>query len=87
MIMETEKTLVVKDVPQSQVCLNCKSCLRLRLMEMGVVPGQKIRLKQYQKSLWTLTILENDNPISTYGLREDEIERILLEEECIVSLA
>jgi Fe2+ transport system protein FeoA len=56
-------------------------------MEMGVVPGQKIRLKQYQKSLWTLTILENDNPISTYGLREDEIERILLEEECIVTLA
>ena len=59
----------------------------MRLMEMGVVPGQKIRLKQYQKSLWTLTILENDNPISTYGLREDEIERILLDEECIVSLA
>ena len=86
MIMESEKTFVVKDVPQSEVCLNCKVCLRLRLMEMGVVPGQKLHIKKYQSSLWTISILENNIPVSTFGLREEEIERILLEEDCIVGL-
>ena len=86
MEMEFEKVLVVKDVPQSNPCLSCVSCVRLRLMEMGVVPGQRLRIKKFQETLWVISVMENDVAISTFGLRDDEMERILFEEECVVSL-
>ena len=87
MVMEFEKVLVVKDVPQSKPCLDCDSCMRLRLMEMGIVPGQKLRIKKFQETLWTISVLENDVPVSTFGLRDDEVERILFEEDCVVGFA
>ena len=50
------KIFSVKDVPQSEPCLNCTPCLRLRIMEMGIIPGEKIELEK-QKTLpgldWT----------------------------------
>lgn len=85
--MILEKTLIIKDVPQKENCQNCKVCLRLRLLEFGLIPGQKIQIKEMHKNLWIVHVVDDNGiPISTLGMRQDEIERILFEEECVISL-
>jgi Fe2+ transport system protein FeoA len=83
--MVKEKILIVKDVPQSNPCKNCEVCLRLKLMELGFISGQKIRVIEYQKDLCKVTLLdEYDNPVYHMGMRKDEFERILVEENCVI---
>jgi hypothetical protein len=67
--MVKEKILIVKDVPQSNPCKNCEVCLRLKLMELGC----KVTLLD-----------EYDNPVYHMGMRKDEFERILVEENCVI---
>ena len=76
------KIFSVKDVPQSEPCLNCTTCLRLRIMEMGIIPGEKIELEKHHLGLWTVNILSNNNNIaSTIAMRNEEMERIFVESE------
>ena len=76
------KIFSVKDVPQSEPCLNCTPCLRLRIMEMGIIPGEKIELEKHHLGLWTVNILTNNNNIaSTIAMRNEEMERIFVESE------
>jgi len=85
--MVIEKTIIVKDVPQNQPCENCKICMRLRLMEMGFVDGQKVRMSEMQKGLWRVSFLnEFEVPTHSIALRKDEIDRILFEDECSIHL-
>lgn len=85
--MVVERKVIIKDILQKSPCENCNICVRLRLLEMGLVPGQKIRIKKFRDDLWTITLLdENEMSISTLGLRKEEAERMLLEEDCVVSL-
>lgn len=87
MSMVVERKVIIKDILQKSPCENCNICVRLRLLEMGLVPGQKIRIKKFRDDLWTITLLdENEMSISTLGLRKEEAERMLLEEDCVVSL-
>ena len=82
------KILTVEDVPQSEPCLNCTPCLRLRIMEMGIIPGEKIKLEKHQLGLWKVNILSsNNNIVSTIAMRDEEIERVFIEsEKCGLSI-
>ena len=76
------KIFTVEDIPQSEPCMNCTPCLRLRIMEMGMIPGEKIELEKHHLGLWTVNILtENNNISTTIAMRDEEIERIFVESE------
>jgi Fe2+ transport system protein FeoA len=76
------KIFTVEDVPQSEPCLNCTPCLRLRIMEMGIIPGEKIELENHRLGLWTVNILsDNNNIASTIAMRDEEMERIFVESQ------
>ena len=80
------KTFRIKDVPESEPCQNCNSCLRLRIMELGMYSGEMIEISDHRLGLWIVNILSSKNNIvSTIMMRDEEIKRIVLEdEECCV---
>ena len=82
------KTVKIKDVPQNSPCYECTPCMRLRLMELGLLEGQKIELSKHSVGLWLVNILtDNGNVSSTLALREEELDRILIEDEsCVFNL-
>jgi Fe2+ transport system protein FeoA len=74
------KTLKIKDVPQNDPCFSCQPCLRLRLMELGLIKGQKIELSKHSVGLWVVKILnDNGTESSTLAMRDDELGRLLVE--------
>ena len=69
----------VVDVPQSENCQNCVPCLRLRLMEMGFITGERIEFGERRLGLYMVNILsENDHISSVVALRQEELDRICL---------
>jgi Fe2+ transport system protein FeoA len=71
----------IEDVSENTPCVNCDSCLRLRIMEMGIYKGEKIKLVNHRFGLWTINILnQNNNVVSTIALRDEQIKRIILED-------
>jgi len=82
------KMIKVTDVPQNEPCFNCKPCVRLRLMELGLIDGQRIRIDSHKLGLWIIHILgiDTDDTVYTLALRDEEIKRILFDdEECKIS--
>lgn len=77
---------VIKDVPKNNPCMNCSNCVRLRIMEMGFIPGTKVLLDNYHLGMWVLKLI-NESGIaeSTIALREEEAERIILKDDCLIS--
>jgi Fe2+ transport system protein FeoA len=80
------KTFRIKDVPESEPCQNCNSCLRLRIMELGMYSGEMIEISAHRLGLWIVNILsDNGSILSKIIMRDEEIKRIILEdEECNV---
>jgi Fe2+ transport system protein FeoA len=80
------KTFRIKDVPESEPCQNCNSCLRLRIMELGMYSGEMIEIEGHRLGLWIVNILsDNGSILSKIIMRDEEIKRIILEdEECNV---
>ena len=76
----------IKGVSQPEECQNCKVCLKLRMMELGLMPGAILQLNTHNLGLWVLNILSENGVVeSSLALREDEAERILLEDdECLI---
>lgn len=75
------KTYSITDIPQPQNCEKCTPCLRLRMMEMGLISGQKIEINDKRLGLWLVNILsDNDDVLSTIALRQEELDRICLKE-------
>lgn len=73
---------VIKDVPEKTDCENCKVCMRLRLMELGLLPGSLIELSKRRAGLWIVNLLSSTGIVeSTIALRDEEAERIILEDE------
>jgi len=69
----------VLDVPPSNPCYNCNPCMRIRLMELGFIPNQKIEIKQGGSDLFIVSILSDTNVVeSTVALRKNELDRICL---------
>ena len=82
------KIFTIEDVPQNEPCLNCTPCLRLRIMEMGIIPGEKIELEKHHLGLWKVNILnDNNSVISTIAMRDEEMERVFIEsQKCGLSI-
>jgi Fe2+ transport system protein FeoA len=76
------KVIRVTDVPQNNPCFSCTPCVRLRLMELGLIDGQKIRIDSHKLGLWIIHILgiDTDDTVYSLALRDEEIERILFED-------
>ena len=75
------KTYNVIDIPQPENCEKCTPCLRLRMMELGLITGQKIEINDKRLGLWLINILsDNDNVATTIALRPEELDRICLKE-------
>ena len=75
------KTYDVIDVPANDPCENCTPCLRLRLMDMGFIAGQKIEIEEKRLGLWIVNMVsENGNQEQTFALRPEELDRICLKE-------
>jgi Fe2+ transport system protein FeoA len=58
-------------------------------MEFGLIEGQRIELSKHSVGLWVVKIL-SDNGIesSTLALRDEELERLLVEEDnCVLTLS
>jgi Fe2+ transport system protein FeoA len=69
----------VVDIPQPENCERCTPCLRLRLMEMGFITGERIEFGESRLGLYLVNILsENDNISSVVALRQEELDRICL---------
>jgi len=78
---------IIKDVPRNNPCMDCSNCVRLRIMEMGLMPGTKVLLDRHHLGLWILRIMSNNGMSeSTIALRDEEAERIVLEDDCLISL-
>ena len=70
---------IIEDVPQPENCQRCVPCLRLRLMEMGLVKGEKIEIENKRLGLWIVNILsDNDDSLSRIALRQEELDRVCL---------
>jgi Fe2+ transport system protein FeoA len=71
----------VIDVPQPINCENCNPCLRIRLMELGFITGQKIELGKKRLGLYSVNVLSDNGDVTqTIALREEEFSRICLKE-------
>ena len=76
------KVFKIKDVPENSPCANCDVCLRLRIMELGVYEGEMIEIDNYRLGLWTINILGSSGiRLSKIVMRDDEINRIILEDD------
>jgi Fe2+ transport system protein FeoA len=75
------KSYDIIDVPQSEICENCKPCLRLRLMDMGFITGQRIQIEKKRLGLWMVHLISNNGHVEqTFALRPEELDRICLKE-------
>jgi Fe2+ transport system protein FeoA len=75
------KSYDIIDVPQSEPCENCKPCLRLRLMDMGFITGQRIEIEKKRLGLWMVHLISNNGHVEqTFALRPEELDRICLKE-------
>lgn len=67
----------ISEISYGTPCLNCNSCIRMRLMEMGLTEGEKIRVEDKSHGLYRLSILsKKENIFTTLALREEEMDRI-----------
>lgn len=75
------KTYRVIDVPESIDCQKCNPCLRLKMMELGFICGETIKIKKHQFGIWLVSVLSsNGDECQSIGLRNEEMDRIVLEE-------
>ena len=67
------------DIPEPENCEKCTPCLRLRMMEMGLIMGEKIEFGEKKLGLYTVNILsDNGNISSVVALRQEELDRICM---------
>ncbi len=70
-------TYEISEILRGVPCQNCPTCIKLRLMEMGLDSGEKIEVEGYRHGLLILNILSrNGYPTSKMALREEEFQRI-----------
>jgi Fe2+ transport system protein FeoA len=77
----------ILDIPPPMECLRCEFCMRVKLLEMGFLPGTHIRIED---SKWGINIVhilsECGNIQQSIALRTEELERICLKEVCDLSV-
>lgn len=71
------KIYEISEIMRGVPCQECDSCVRFRLMEMGLTDNEKIEVVDRHLGLWRINILnENYDKISTLAIREEEMDRI-----------
>lgn len=69
----------ISEVTQNDPCNNCKPCLRLRLMDMGFIPGQEIDIEDERLGLHLVHLMSDNGHVEqTFALRPEELGRICL---------
>ena len=67
------------DFKQPENCERCVPCLRIRLMEMGLITGERVEIEDKRLGLWIVNILsDNEDTSSRVALRQEELDRICL---------
>ncbi len=78
---DSMRTYDVIDVPQPDDCKYCDVCMRMRLMEIGFVPGQHIKVEGERFGLYVVHMIASNGRIEqTIALRSEELGRICLKE-------
>lgn len=55
----------------------CNPCIRMRMMEIGILAGTTINVEEKMKGMYIVQVLsENDTVEQTFAMRKDELERI-----------
>ena len=71
------KIYEISKVMMGVPCQECDSCIRFRLMEMGLTEDEKIEIVDHHLGLWRINVLtKNNNKVTTLALRDEEISRI-----------
>jgi Fe2+ transport system protein FeoA len=53
--------------------------MKLRIMELGILPGERIRIEGHHLGLWVIAILDHSNrAASTIAMREEEVLGIIV---------
>lgn len=79
--VEIGKTYSVKDVIPNDPCLDCLSCVRLRLMELGFHKGSKLKIIKHLHGIWVVQFLSDNNTYEqSIALRDEETLQIILED-------
>ena len=69
----------ILDLPHPENCERCTPCLRIRLMEMGLITEERVEIEDKRLGLWIINILtDNENTSSRVALRQEELDRICL---------
>jgi len=69
----------ITDIPEPENCQKCTPCLRLRMMEMGFITGERIEFGERRLGLYTVNILSDNNDVSSVlALRQEELDRICM---------
>jgi Fe2+ transport system protein FeoA len=67
------------DIPEPENCEKCIPCLRLRMMEMGFITGERIEFGERRLGLYTVNILSDNSDVSSVvALRQEELDRICM---------
>ena len=69
----------ITDIPEPENCQKCTPCLRLRMMEMGFITGERVEFGERRLGLYTVNILSDNNDVSSVvALRQEELDRICM---------
>lgn len=75
---EFGKRYRIKSIAENNPCLNCVPCMRLRKMELGLIPGEEITLEKHILGIWVIKIEGQGE--SRLAMRDNEVEGIMIEE-------
>lgn len=79
--VEIGKIYTVQDVIPNDPCLDCITCVRLRLMELGFHKGSKLKIIKHTLGIWVIQFLSDNNySEQTIALRDEETLQIILED-------
>lgn len=71
------KIFEIKEILKGVPCKSCTPCMKLRLMELGFVDGEKIEIEGHQNGIWLVNILSDGGHVSSkVALRDEEMDRI-----------
>jgi Fe2+ transport system protein FeoA len=71
------KIFHISEIIGDDFCQKCDSCLKMRLIEMGVLKNEKIQIVDYSLGLWRVDILdEDDMKYSSLAFRDEELSKI-----------
>lgn len=78
----------IKNIGTNNICNDCSVCLRLVLFEKGLIQGEKVSFHKQTKDMWIMSVLsERGHEVNRLALRNDEFEKIVLEEmDCLIDL-